>query len=539
MARSPRLALAALMLLAGPLAAQRGTLVMALPAEPMLPVPVLGSTSASDADVADQMFLRLAGLGASGRLAGDDAMVPELAASWRRRDATTIDFLLDPRARWHDGVPVTARDVAFTWSLMREPVLGMTQAPLEPIANVIALDARTVRVTFRRRFTEQVYLAGFSLQPLPEHLLRDIPPAQLTRGDFVRAPVGNGPFRFERRVPGQFIELRADPAHFRGRPGLARLVLRVANDPAARVNLFLAGETDVLPDLPPPVIAEVAKRPQLRTVSVTSGTVSYILLNTRQASDTARANPILSDVRVREALALALDRRTITTSVWGPTASVPEVVQSQHWAWVTGGLRAVGQDAARARRLLEAAGWRDADGDGIREQNGRPLRLTMILPGTSATRRAAAVQAERMWRTVGVEVVLEVVEQADYLARRASGRWDLEIAGANQSPSPSSVVQSWSCASAAQPGSSNVARFCDPAFDRLVQAADTAADPVAAYGAAFARLASVRPAIGLVAPTNTVGVHARFANVVIRPVNAWTDLWRWTVRPDQLLPRDR
>lgn len=539
MARPFRLVLVALVALTAPIAAQRGTLVMALPTEALLPVPVLGTTSASDADVADQMFLRLAGLGASGRLAGDDAMVPELAASWRRQNATTVDFLLDPRARWHDGTPVTARDVAFTWSLMREPGLGMTQAPLEPIADVVALNARTVRVTFRRSFSEQVYLAGFTLQPLPEHLLRGIPPAQLAQSDFVRSPVGNGPFRFERRVPGQFLELRAEPTHFRGRPGLGRLVFRVATDATARTNLFLAGETDVLPDLPPPVLAEVGKRPQLRTVSVTSGNVNYILLNSRQPSDTAAPHAILSDVRVREALALALDRRAIVTSVWGPTAAVPEVVQSQFWAWATGGLRAVGRDAAGARQLLEAAGWRDTDGDGLRDRNGQPLRLTLILPSTSATRRAAAVQAERMWREVGVEVMIDVVEPGDYGARRLSGRWDLEIAGANQSPSPSSVVQSWSCASAAQPRSSNVARICDPTFDRLVRAADTAADPLAAYGAAFARLAAVRPAIGLVAPTNTVGVHARFANVVIRPVSAWTDLWRWTVRPDQLLPRDR
>jgi peptide/nickel transport system substrate-binding protein len=539
MVRPFRLVLVALGFLAAPLAAQRGTLVMAFGFEPTVPVPVIGVRTSAEGDVADQLFLRLAGLRADNRTAGDNAMLPELAASWRRRDATTIDFSLDPRARWHDGVPVTARDVAFTWRLVKEPALAVTQATFEPIADVVALDARTVRVTFRRPFAEQVYLAGYNLQPLPEHLLRSIPPAQLAGSDFVRAPIGNGPFRFERRVPGQFLELRADPTHFRGRPGLQRVVVRTVQDPAARANLFLAGETDLFADPASPAYAEIAQRPTLRIVNVSSSTVAFVLFNTRNPADTATAHPVLSDLRVREALTLALDRRAIATVGYGATAGVPEVAQSQLWAWATGGLSASAPNPGRARALLEQAGWVDRDGDGIRERNGRPLRLRMIFPSSSGVRTTMAIPIERMLRDVGVALEIERFDRSVYLEERAKGTWDLEFAGTNQDPTPSSLVQSWSCASAAQPGSSNVARFCDPTFDRLLRATETARDPVAAYRAAFARLAAIRAAIGIVAPINQVGVHARFANVTIRPASPWSDLWRWTVRPGQLLPRDR
>src|SRR5690606_9147149 len=105
--------LPALLLLTGSLVAQtpRGTLVMAVRQEPVAPVPYIGPSTAGNADVADQLFLRLATLGSGARTTGDDALVPELAQRWIRRDARTVDFLLDPRARWHDGVPVSAADV--------------------------------------------------------------------------------------------------------------------------------------------------------------------------------------------------------------------------------------------------------------------------------------------------------------------------------------------------------------------------------------------------------------------------------------------
>src|SRR5690606_11423216 len=162
---------------------------MAVRQEPVAPVPYIGPSTAGNADVADQLFLRLATLGSGARTTGDDALVPELAQRWIRRDARTVDFLLDPRARWHDGVPVSAADVTFAWDLIRTPVLGVDQAPYELIDSVLALDARTVRVRFRRPSAEQVYTAGFLLQPLPRHLIGTLPADSLGSSAFARGPV--------------------------------------------------------------------------------------------------------------------------------------------------------------------------------------------------------------------------------------------------------------------------------------------------------------------------------------------------------------
>lgn len=521
-----------------PLPAQQvpGTVVFAIGEDPTLPLPAITDRT-SDTDLADQLFLRLAILGPTFRTAGDNAMTPMLARRWQRTDPLTLVFEIDPRARWQDGVPVTARDVVFTWRLTMDPVVGKGRILMEPVASVEAVGARQVRVRFKRPFAEQLYLFSFNMQPLPAHLLERIAPAAIARSDFATGPIGNGPYRYVRRVPGQFVELRADPNFFLGAPTMARVVLRIAPDAAARMNLFLAGETDVMGDVQAPDALKIKERPDVALINVSHNLLLWIGINQRQG---ASGHPILGDRRIREALRLALDRRTMTNGIFGPSAGVPDAAQSQIWAWVTGGrMDGAVRDLAKARTLLAAAGWRDANGDGILDRNGSPLRLVMMYPNTSGARHSFALQAQAMWREAGVDVQLERVERAAFIERMNAGRFDLIIDGGNQDPTPSSLTQRWSCAAAADSASLNTLRWCDPTFDRLLAGAETAADPIAAYRAALARMASEVPAIVLAAPLNQVAVHRRYTNVQVWPTKSWLSLWQWRVRPDAALPRDR
>ncbi|MGE3495864.1 MAG: peptide ABC transporter substrate-binding protein [Gemmatimonadales bacterium] len=533
--------LPALLLLTGSLVAQtpRGTLVMAVRQEPVAPVPYIGPSTAGNADVADQLFLRLATLGSGARTTGDDALVPELAQRWIRRDARTVDFLLDPRARWHDGVPVSAADVTFAWDLIRTPVLGVDQAPYELIDSVLALDARTVRVRFRRPSAEQVYTAGFLLQPLPRHLIGTLPADSLGSSAFARGPVGNGPFRFVRRVPGSSVELRAVPDFFLGTPGLRRLVFRLIGSTDAQVNALLAGETDVMAEVPVTALDRVTARRDLRMVLTPGSFITYVLFNAKAPGNPDTEHPILAEQRVRRALALALDRSAIAERAFGPGTQTPAAVRSQAWYWVGGGQASGAADTATARRLLAEAGWVDRDGDGIRDRDGSPLELGIIYPVQSSVFAGIAVQLEQAWRRVGVRARLEAIDGAVWIQRRRVGQFDVDIAGAYQDPSPSSLAQSWSCTSAAQPGSSNVGHWCDPEFDRLRTTATTGPDPVAGFRAMFARMASWQPAVVAGAPPGRVAVHTRYENVVLRPSKPWTALWQWRVRPSAMLPRDR
>lgn len=517
----------------------QGTLVMAVRQEPTAPVPYLGPPTSGNSDVADQLFLRLAGLGSTARTTGDDAMVPELARKWTRRDSVTVDFELDPRARWHDGRPVTSADVLLAWSVIHTPSLAVDLAPYDLIADVTARDSLTVRVRFSRPSSEQVYTAGFLLQPLPAHLLGSLSRDSLRSAPLLHAPVGNGPYRYVRRVPGQLLELEANPRFFLGTPGIGRLIFRYVPSTDAQVNLLLAGQTDVMSDVPASALSRIAAAPDLTLVTAPGSFVTYLLFNAKSPGDSSHAHPILADRDTRHALAQSLDVAAIASQAFGPGVQTPRAVRSQAWYWV-GGDRDPGRpDTAAARRSFRAAGWGDHDGDGVLDRAGQPLELTLIYPVQSSVFAGIAVQVEQSWRRMGVRLRLEPIDGAVWLQRRAAGRFDVDIAGVHQDPSPASLVQSWSCDAAAQPGSSNVGKWCDPTFDRLRDRAATLADPVAGYRAAFEQMAAWQPAVVIGAPANRVAVHRRFENVIIRASKAWTSLWRWRIRPGALLPRDR
>lgn len=498
-----------------------------------MPIPTLmegAQSNLANFEIADQLFLRLAVLGPTLLTAGDDAFEPQLARRWVRRDSVTVAFELDPRARWHDGVPVTARDVLFTFGRARDPGLAPKLARL--LRSIVAVEAEgegTVVFRFTHAYAEQVYDAVFHVAPLPAHLLDTIPPAELGRSAFVSRPVGDGPYRWVRGVPGTLIELAANEEFFLGRPDIERVVVRVAADADARINLLLSGEADAMDNIPPPPsnLRRVAEHRDLRLVRVPSPTVGYLLYNQRDPRDRTRPHPILADPAVRRALTLGLDRPTLVRAVLGETASVPYGPVSP-LLWIRHGAPAPSPaDRSTARRLLAGRGWVDRDGDGIRERDGVPLSLELTYPGTSGIRRQMALLIQAQWRGVGVHAELVQLDGPVWNERRSGGRFDVDFSAAVQDPSPSGLVQSWSCA-----GSSNVAGYCDPGVDSLLEGAIRGqGDPAKQWHAVLRRIEWTSPAAFLYAPVYVYAVRRRYENVTIRPESSWLALWRWRVRP--------
>src|SRR5215210_2865758 len=232
------------------------SLVIVTGGQATLPVPTLmegPEASVGNLDVADQLFLRLAELGPKLVTSGESDFVPGLAKSWTRRDSITLAFDLDTRARWHDGAPVTAKDVLFTISRAKNPAVSPRLSELlRQIVSVSAEGSDRVVFRFARPYAEQLYDATFHVAPLPAHLLDSIAPAALAQSSFVKHPFGSGPYRWVRNVPGQFVELAAVEHFFLGKPKIERLIFRTATDPTARLNLLLSGEADAIDIIPPP-----------------------------------------------------------------------------------------------------------------------------------------------------------------------------------------------------------------------------------------------------------------------------------------------
>lgn len=508
----------------------RSSIVIVTGQEAAMPIPTLmegAQANVGNQEVADQLFLRLAGLGPGLATAGDEGFLPLLARSWSRRDSLTLVFELDPRARWHDGAPVTARDVVFTFGRARDPALCPKLATLtRHIASVTAEGDRRVAIRFSLAYAEQFYDATFHVAPLPAHLLADIPPHQLAGSPFVNRPVGNGPYKWVQLVAGSHLELVRNDSFFLGRPGIERVIVRVARDGDARLNLLLAGQADAMDNIPPPLtnLQRVAAQPEFRMVPVPSPTLGYLLFNQRDPRDRDRPHPILSDREVRRAILLALDRRVAVRAVFGPYGEVPFGPASPV-LWIRHGAPdPVRADPAAARRLLASRGWRDDDGDGTLERDGVPLLLELTLPNTSPARRQMALLVQEQLRRIGVRLELAQFDAPVWNERRNQGRFDLDFSAVSQDPSPSSLVQSWSCA-----GGNNVARFCDPVVDSLLeQAIRGRGETRRLWHAILRRIEDGVPAAFMYAPIYVYAVHRRYSNVSIRPESSWISLWRWS-----------
>jgi peptide/nickel transport system substrate-binding protein len=516
----------------------RTSIVIVTGAPATLPIPTLlegAANTLANIEIADQLFLRLAGLGPTLLTAGDRNFVPLLASSWTRRDSVTLVFDLNPRARWHDGVPVTARDVVFTMERARDRSVAPRVAELlKQITAVTAEGERRVVFRFSHPYAEQLYDATFHVAPIPAHLLDTIPAGALSRSAFAAQPIGSGPYRWVRAVPGQFIELRRNDDFFLGRPNIERLIVRAVADPDARLNLMLSGEADAMDNIPPPQdnIRRIAAQPSLRTIPVPSPVLGYLLFNQRDRRNRERPHPILNDIRVRRAIGLALDRGLMVRVTLGSYGEVPYGPASSI-LWIRHGApRPERQNLPEARRLLNAAGWRDTDSDGILDRDQRPLALTLSLPNTSSLRKQMSALIQEQLRGIGIRLELQQFEFPIWAERRTAGDFDLDFASVSQDPSPTGLTQSWTC-----DGGINVAHYCNPRVDSLIQQAALArGDAAQRWHAVLSQIEADAPAVFLYAPAYVFAVNRRFRNVSLSPVSSWLLLREWSVEPASATP---
>lgn len=508
-----------------------GVLVIATPSDADVLFPPASSSLASR-NVTDRLFPRLAELTLSLNTLDDSGFVPSLAARWEHRDSVTLVFELDPRARWQDGLPVTADDVLYTFGVYRDPGLASPyRANLIEIDSVTRVGSTGVAFHFRRRYPEQLYDATYHLRVLPRHLLDTIPPARLASSAFARAPVGIGPFRFVRWTAGTEIVLEADTASFLGRPHLDRIVWRVMPDVSSAVTALIAGEADAMEVIPQKDEIERAEAsPDLRLVPYPSPFLALVMFNLRR--------PPFQDRGVRRALAMAVDRATIVRAVFGPFAEVP-IGATSRMQWIAGGaVRQMPFDTTAASRAFDSLGWRGRARDGTRLRGGRPLRFTLLVPTSSRVRQQAAVLLQAQLRTAGVDMQIQPLDFSVLEQRTARGDFDAVFLSRTLDASPSTLVADWSSQGL---GGVNYGGYASPAFDALVRRAVAAPGRDAAlplYHAALEQLNDDAAAIFVFSPRNNAAIHRRYEHVTIRPDSWLATVSAWSVPADRRLPRD-
>lgn len=527
---------------AGGAAEHGGTVVIATAADADLLFPPLVA-SLQGKQITDFLFEPLADIGPGLNTVGDAGFTPRLAERWEwAPDSLSIAFHLDPRARWHDGVPVRASDVRFTFRTYTDPAVGSPSAPLvASIDSVSVRDSLTAVVWYKRRTPEQFFDAAYQMQIVPEHLLRDVRPADLKTAEFARHPVGSGPFRFARWTPGASLEVVADTTHYRGRPKLDRVIWAIAPDFSAATTKLFAGEADLFEPLRPENLAEVAKHPELKVVTYPSLDYGFLQFNLRERKS-RRPHAIFGDRELRRALTMALDRKSMVHNVFDSLGAVAvgPVVRAQATADTT--IAQIPYDLAAATRTLDSLGWRDTDGDGYRERAGRPLAFTLLTPVSSKNRVRLAVLVQEQLKQAGVKVNVEQMDFSAFLAREVARDFDAVMGAWHIDPSPAGVRQMWGTAGSRGKDGSNYGSYESATFDALVDSALASMNPAttkAYFRRAYETIVADAPAVWLYEPKPAAAVHKRLEIPGRRADAWWAGLADWSVPAAERIPRDR
>ena len=523
----------------GDVGAVGGTLVLTVPGAPGSLLPPHVRTIPSK-QITDLVYERLAEIGPSLNTIGDEDFTPQLARSWSwSADSLAIAFALDSAARWHDGQPVTAEDVRFTFALNQDPAAGSGDRQyLRGIDSVTTRDAHTTVVWFARRYPEQFFDAAARVSILPSHLLRDVKPADLRSHPLATAPVGSGRFRFVEAVPNSRVVLAADTAHHLGRPKLDRFVMTIAPDPVTATTQLLTGNADMYEGLRLENMAQVARTPNL-VARIGPGTAySFLAFNLRDQGDTTRPHPVLGDRGTRRAIAMVVDRQAVVRAVMDTLGVVGVGPFSRALPVADPATPQVPYSAAGAAALLDSLGWRDANGDGVRERAGRPLSLVLIVPTSSALRQRIAVALQQQLATVGIRLEIRQLELNAFQEQMAARRFDLVMGSwVLTDGSPSGLRSTWGTGGTQNPGG-----YSNPAFDAQVDSGNAAFDRErrrAHFSRAFATIAADVPAVWLYEPHNAIAVDRRFETPPLRRTGWWLDLAEWWIPADRRIDRDR
>ncbi len=518
-----------------------GTMVVVIPAEPHTLFPPRASGT-QDLAVVASVFDRLAEIGPDLSTIGDAGFSPRLASGWDwAADSLSIAFHLDPRIRWHDGAPLRAEDVRYTFHVYTaDAVASEVRGLLGNIDSVSVRDSLTAVVWFKRRTPQQFMDATYTMFILPSHLLASLPDSALVNAPFGRAPIGTGRFRFSRWDAGSRLEIVSDTSNPRGRAVLDRVIWTfVADLGAATVKLF-AGEADFLERIRVENIPQVATTPSLRletNLPLLYGFVGFNLQARRTPKSAGPPHPVLGDLRVRRALAMAVDRPRMVRSVFDSLGMVAFGPAPRVLIPDTASLRAIPYSLESAKALLDSAGWTDTNGDGVREHEGVSLAFDLLIPSTSAARVSFAQLLQAAFKEVGAKVTLVSLDPSALEPRLNSRDFDAWMGAFAPNPGLQGVRQTW-----VSKGESNYQSYNSPTFDALVDSALTGFDVSRTRGhwtRAFQQAIDDVPSIWLYEERIPVVVHRRIRIPSLRADGWYATLADWSVDPTQRIDRDR
>jgi len=453
------------------------------------------SSGTKDVESASLVLEPLAGFNEKGEvIARLVTEVPTVENGGVSADLTSITWKLIPDLKWSDGTPVTAADAVFTAQYCMDPAGGCAQlARYEGVQSVEAVDDLTIRVTFTgpKPNPYQAFVGATSplLQAAQFADCLGAKAPECTAANF--GPIGTGPFVVTEFKTNDTIQFAANP-NYRDpmKPAFATVNFKGGGDAQSAARAVLeTGEFDYAWNLQlaPDVLAGMAAAGKGHVINAFGTLVERIEMNMTdpdaglaegERSTVAHPHPILSDIKVREALSKAIDRNLLVEVGYGPAGRAtcnlvpaPELFASDN----TG---CIAQDMAGAKALLDEAGWVPG-ADGVREKDGRRLHL-LYQTSTNAVRQDFQALIKGWWNELGVEVELKNIDASVFFGGDPGSPdtfqkfyADVEMYANNfDGTDPEPYLAQYTCAKAPGPDSQwqgeNINRFCDPAYDAMV-----------------------------------------------------------------------
>jgi len=390
--------------------------------------------------------------------------IPALAERWEvSDDHLTFTFHLRRGVRWHDGRPFTSADVAFTFEkLLDEKVRSMhLRQSFQDLESVTTPDPHTVVLRWKRPYVWALEKIG-SLPILPAHAFEGYEGSKFNSAPYHRAPIGTGPFKFVSWEDQRSIVFERNDDYWGRKAFVDRVVYTIIPEPNVAQQLLLRGEIDLDINLTSEQYAKLAAEPKIveryHRVKYYEASYTWIGWNHRR--------PLFRDARVRRALAMLLDREKLARALFEGIAEPAHCVFYHLGPGCDPATRTPDFDPDEAARLLDEAGWRDTDGDGVLDKDGIPFRFTMTIPSGNPTNDAMVLVFQQQLYRLGIEMELQRIEWSVYTRRLRSGEFDAcmlaWIMDAESDP-----YQLWH--SSQIDGGSNYLAYANPELDRLAE----------------------------------------------------------------------
>jgi peptide/nickel transport system substrate-binding protein len=411
----------------------------------------------------------------------DFSTTPGLAESWKgSKDGKTWTYKLRPDLKWSDGQPLTSEDIVYTVNRAREEQWLNHDIT---VANITAEAPDPVTVVLKSKVPDPK-LPTMDVYILPKHVWAKQDADAILKYRALDG-VGSGPFTLDQFEKGQFWRMKANPNYHGGRPTIDEVVFRRFNNADAMVAALQRGEVDAAYDVPSTAFPRLEQTEGIVALKGAQGSFEELGIN--GGDGLKKPHPALLEQPVREAIAHAIDKKTISeralnglvtpADTISPSANpdwMPEIPADLKWDF----------DLERSKQLLEDAGFKDTDGDGIREMpgGGQPLKLRMALRSESQVQAPMAEFIGGWLRDIGIATTQRFYDDSQLTEIIGKGDYDLMMWGWTPFVDPEPMLNYFTCGQvAADPANPtnyyNDANYCDKEYDRLYEQQRVELDP--------------------------------------------------------------